>query len=192
MPAEHVDIGIEIIEREQNQAETASFARCNCPVMLQNLAKSPAIKQSGDGVVARQIPNAAFRVEQGVVHITSGNSAGSRSATPESYIETHIRLARQRQRSQCEEVFTPTDLNRETGFLFRPHRLGDLQRQLPANQLLYDIGEWPVARVLAANGLKSRIAQCYRPVRVINPNDDKRLGDALITCSRILRFIDGI
>ena len=64
MPAEHVDIGIELFERERDERQPTLLARGNSPVMREHIVKRLSIQQAGRGVVSRQVADAALCLEQ--------------------------------------------------------------------------------------------------------------------------------
>ncbi len=82
MASEYLDVGVKFIEPEYDQRQAPFVARCDRPVVFKDLAKCPSVEQPRNRVISRKIPNAAFRLEQGVVHLGAVSRCRTRAAAP--------------------------------------------------------------------------------------------------------------
>jgi hypothetical protein len=58
MPAEHVEIRIEIVQDEYDERQRTFLPPCDRPVVLQDLAECALVQEPGDRVVARDVADA--------------------------------------------------------------------------------------------------------------------------------------
>ena len=69
MAAEYLQVGAEIVKCQHHQCQRTLFASGDGPIVIEYVAKCGTVQQTGYGIVARQITNAALGLEQFVLNL---------------------------------------------------------------------------------------------------------------------------